>query len=572
MRSPARSTTPFYNMLSGCNSNDATSADGLNYFCAGPGNSFDISGTGNQYNLVSGWGSANMMQLAWGINWELIPSYGSPSIAFTGPATSTWYNTNQTVSWTLTDAGSGGFPAPGVAGFTQGWDSIPADPYSEPHGGTGNSFYHGPQYPFASTGCLAFSNNGCSGNGGTQGCHTVHVRGWDNQGVTTGDQTYGPLCYDTVAPTIAIDTNVAPDSGNWFNIATGNPYVSLVASDPGGSNASGVKTIYGVLGATTCSPSNLGPCQIYGPPFQILQGANPITAFSLDNAGNFSGVAYTTLWLDSVAPVTTDSLVGSWNNGTSTSAVQVNLNATDATSGVEYTYYTLDGGSTTLYTGAFYVSSAGSHTLHYWSVDWATNTEAQNTATFAIKSPTTASLVATPNPSMLGAPVTITATVVATLTGTPTGTVTFWNGATSLGTSTLSGGVASITTSSLPAGPLTLQASYNGATYYSATNSPPFDQTVNENTITTMTISPNPLVYGQTSTISSTVTPSVSGTPTGSVDFKLNGGDLGILSMSGGVASISTAYFGTLTPGSYSVTATYSGDSTYLPAAPLRSP
>ncbi|MGA3080108.1 MAG: Ig-like domain repeat protein, partial [Terracidiphilus sp.] len=555
---------PFYNMLSGCSSNDATQQDGLTFYCAGPGSSVDISGTGNQYDLVSGWGSANMMQLAWGINWELIPAYGSPSVAFSGPATSTWYNTNQTVSWTVSDAGSSGLPAPGVAGFTQGWDSIPADPYSEPNGGSGNSFYSGPEYPFGTTGCLAFSANGCSGNGGAQGCHTVHVRGWDNQGVTTGDRTYGPLCYDTVAPTIAIDTNVAVSSTGWFNIATGDPYVSLVATDPGGSNASGVKTIYGVLGPTTCSPTNLGTCQIYGPPFQILQGANPITAFSLDNAGNFSTVAYETLWLDTVAPVTTDSLVGQWNNGTSTSAVTVTLNATDATSGVEFTYYTLDGGSATVYTAPFVISTAGSHTLKYWSVDWANNTEAQNTATFAIKSPTTASVVAAPNPSMLGQSVTITATVVATLTGTPTGSVTFWNGSTNLGTSTLSGGVASITTSALPAGLLTLQASYNGATYFVTTNSPPYNQTVNENTTTAVTISPNPLVFGQTSTLTATVTPAVSGTPTGSVDFKLNGGDIGTISMSGGVATTSTAYFGGLTPGSYSVTANYSGDSTYL--------
>jgi ribosomal protein S11 len=560
---------PFYNMLSGCSSNDATQQDGLTYYCAGPGNSFDISSTGAQYNLVSGWGSANMMQLAWGINWQLIPAYGSPSIAFTGPPTSTWYNTNQTVSWTLSDSG-GSLPAPGVAGFTQGWDSIPADPYSEPNGGSGNSFYSGPQYPFASTGCLAFSNNGCSGNGGAQGCHTVHVRGWDNEGVTTGDQTYGPLCYDTVAPTISISTSVPIPAGLWFNSTTGNPYVSLAAYDPGGSNASGVKTIYGVLGATSCSPTNLGTCQIYGPRFQILEGANPITAFSLDLAGNFSTVAYTTLYLDTVAPVTTDSLVGQWNNGTSTSAVQVNLNATDATSGVQYTYYTLDGGSTIWYSGPyggpFMVSPAGSHTLKYWSVDYANNTETQNTATFKIKSPTTAAVVATPSPSMLGQSVTITATVTATLAGSgnPTGTVTFWNGATNLGTSALSGGVASITTSALPAGQLTLQASYNGATYFTASNSVPFDQTVNENTTTAVSISPNPLVFGQFVTVTATVTPATSGTPTGFVTIYLNGANVGNLLLSGGVGTASTPYFGSLTPGAYSITATYDGDSTYL--------
>jgi hypothetical protein len=546
---------PFYDTNQLCVTNYLTAQNSnLLYFCATSG-----------YDLATGWGSANLLQLAWAYNYYIIPSYGVPSVKFSGPATSTWFNTDQIVSWTVSDGvtSNSTTPAPGVAGFTQGWDSIPADPYSEPNGGSGNSFYSGPQYPYGKTGCLAFNGaGGCSGNPG-QGCHTVNVGAWDNQGYYTGAQTYGPVCYDTVAPTIAIDTNVSPDSGGWFNIATGNPYVSLVATDPGGSNASGVKTIYGVLGPTSCSPTNLGTCQIYGPPFQILQGPNPITAFSLDNAGNFSNVAYTTLWLDTVAPVTTDSLVGQWNNGTSTTAVTVTLNATDATSGVETTYYTLNGGSTNVYSGPFLVSTAGSNTLKYWSVDWANNTEAKNTATFAIQSPTTAVVVATPSPSMVNQSVKITATVTATLTGTPTGSVQFWNGATSLGTSTLSGGVASITTTALPAGLLTLQASFLGSTYYAATNSPPFDQTVNENTTTTVTASPNPSVYGQSFTLTAQVTPTpiISGTPTGSVTFYYLGSPLGVGTVNGsGVASITSS----LPAGANQVAAAYSGDSVYL--------
>ena len=54
-----------------------------------------------------------MMQLAWGINWELIPAYGNPSVAFSEPTTSTWYNSNQQVDWTVFDADSSGLPAPG---------------------------------------------------------------------------------------------------------------------------------------------------------------------------------------------------------------------------------------------------------------------------------------------------------------------------------------------------------------------------------------------------------------------------------------------------------------------------
>ncbi|MGA3082987.1 MAG: protease pro-enzyme activation domain-containing protein, partial [Terracidiphilus sp.] len=177
---------PFYDMLSGCNDNDITVADDLFYFCAAKG-----------FDLVTGWGSANMLQLGWGINWQLIPAYSQPAITFNDkPTTNTWYNTDQEVSWTVTDGLSQGSGTPsGVAGFTQGWDSIPADPYSEPHSGEGNSFYSGPEYSFGTQGCLSFNGGfGCSGNGGAQGCHTVQVEGWDNQGGTAYG-SYGPICY-----------------------------------------------------------------------------------------------------------------------------------------------------------------------------------------------------------------------------------------------------------------------------------------------------------------------------------------------------------------------------------------
>jgi hypothetical protein len=158
-----------------------------------------------------------MLQMAWAINWELTAATGIPSIGFTGPATHTWYNSNQTVSWKVVDYNGGGSaPATGIAGETQGWDSIPADPGSEPHGGSGNSFYSGPQFTNDSTGCLAFEPNGCSG-GVSQGCHTVHVEGWNNQGLSTGDATYGPLCYDTVKPTVSASLSKAPNGYGWYN-------------------------------------------------------------------------------------------------------------------------------------------------------------------------------------------------------------------------------------------------------------------------------------------------------------------------------------------------------------------
>ena len=89
----------------------------------------------------------------------------------------------------------GGFPASGVAGFSDAWNTDPGDPTSEATPGAGNSFYSGPEFVNASSGSLDLAAEG-------QGCHTVNVESWDNMGLQSGDITDGPLCYDSVKPTI----------------------------------------------------------------------------------------------------------------------------------------------------------------------------------------------------------------------------------------------------------------------------------------------------------------------------------------------------------------------------------
>ena len=80
---------------------------------------------------------------------------------------------------------------------------------------------------------------------------------------------------------------------------------------------------------------------------------------------------------DITPPVTQASLVGtSGTNGWFKSSVQVSLSATDDFSGVANTFYSVDGGVTETYSGAFIVSAPGQHTVQFWSVDNAGNTEA----------------------------------------------------------------------------------------------------------------------------------------------------------------------------------------------------
>jgi hypothetical protein len=388
---------PFYDTLTGCNSNNITAEYSLISYCATTG-----------WDAATGWGSANVMQLAWGINYNLIPAYGEPVITFSGPSTNTWYHTDQEVSWTVTtiNTRSGSTtPPPGVAGFTQGWDSIPSDPYSEPHGGGGNSFYSGPEYPFATGGCLSFNGlGGCSG--GAQGCHTAHVEAWDNQG-DPAIKTYGPVCVDTVVPTISAGTIPVTSYTTWVNRSV---QVALTATDPGGSNASGILRTYYAINTGSCYPGNLGPCSIYTGPFTVSgQQQSYIYYFTEDNAGNFSTEPYLWVSIDLTPPVTAASLSGTLIGSDYDTAVQVTLNATDTGgSGVLHTYYQLDGGSTITYSGAaFTVSTPGSHTVKYWSVDGAGNTEATKSVTFFEAAPS-ALISPTPGTVLAGTNVTFT--------------------------------------------------------------------------------------------------------------------------------------------------------------------
>ena len=67
------------------------------------------------------------------------------------------------------------------------------------------------------------------------------------------------------------------------------------------------------------------------------------------------------------------------NNWFQRSSVTFTLGASDASSGTASTLYTVDGGAQQTYCGTVTVSGQGDHTVTYWSVDNADNTEAANT-------------------------------------------------------------------------------------------------------------------------------------------------------------------------------------------------
>ncbi|MGO9271825.1 MAG: protease pro-enzyme activation domain-containing protein [Terriglobia bacterium] len=349
---------PFYDITSGCNSNDITAADGLGFYCAGAG-----------YDEVTGWGTANMLQLAWAINQYLAGDGGFAIVNFSGPTKGKWYNSDQLVSWTISSTTCCGYVANGSAGFSQAWDSDPGDVYSEATPGAGNSFYSGPQFPNASSGYLYLSWAG-------QGCHTANARAWDNSGEDYGDQTYGQLCYDTIRPTISLGLSSAPNAAGWFNNTV---TVTLSANDPGaGSTGSGVAATHYGVDAPGCMTSSVAGCVVYGGPFNITtEGRHAVQYFTKDVAGNFSGAQPgIPVNIDETPPHTTAMLTGN---------VRVGFIATDNLSGVASTVYQIDGGAVTTYTLPFIVSPKGAHTVTFHSIDWAGNVEGTETVTFTVR-------------------------------------------------------------------------------------------------------------------------------------------------------------------------------------------
>ncbi len=208
---------------------------------------------------------------------------------------------------------------------------------------------------------LHFTSEGAS--------QTQDVTVTDNAG-NSATYTSPIVSIDFTNPSTAIMIPGISQTQEWFNSSVP---VTLSSSD----NLSGVAgTFYSVNG---------GSAQAYSGTFTLSgDGVYNIEFWSADVAGNTEAHQTRIVRIDSTAPVTQASASGTLGtNGWYRSAVQVSLSAADNLSGVQGTFYRIDGGAAQSYGGAFSVSSLGEHTVEYWSVDNLGNTEA--THTLAIK-------------------------------------------------------------------------------------------------------------------------------------------------------------------------------------------
>jgi hypothetical protein len=163
------------------------------------------------------------------------------------------------------------------------------------------------------------------------------------------------------------------------------------------------------------------------------------------------------------------------------------------------------------------------------------------------------------SPSLVGQPVTFTATVTSTYGTIPDGElVTFNDGTTMLASVALANGRAAYTTSSLSGKTHTIKAVYSGDVNLKPSTGAVIQVVELYTTTTTLTSSPNPSTHGQAVTFTAAVSSSGPNPPTGKVVFKDGTTGIGITILSGSVATLTKS---TLAVGAHSITAEYLGDS-----------
>jgi hypothetical protein len=529
---------PFYDVTSGCASNDINAASNIPFFCAAPG-----------YDMATGLGTANMLQLAWTINYSAAGDFGPPQALFFGVPINTWFNTDQFLNITVTDTTASIRPATGVAGFSLGWDVDPApESFSRPTPGSNDAFYDGPSFANQDRGGLSLAQAG-------QGCHFAKVKAWDNTGTSSGVLSYGPVCFDSVAPVTTVSLS-GTSSGSVF---TSGVKVTLAATDAG----SGVATKSYLLDGGAAVP--------YSAPFNITAAGNhTVVFFSKDVAGNSETAKTKTFTIN--LPKTTTQVTSSLNPSTFTDSVTLTAKVTPASGAAATGTITFMDGSTVLATRALSngVASfpttalrAGAHSVtavyngsgHDQSSTSAILRQTVNKATSTI------SVTSSLNPSTFGQSVKITASVVSSRTGALTGTVTFKDGSTIIGSGSLNGvpNKVALVTTTLGAGTHHITAIYSGSSDDAGSTSAALTDTVSKaTTVTALTSSLNPATQGASVTLTATVAPQFGGLTGGTVTFKDGTKTLGTGAVD---ATTRKAAFTTsaLSVGTHSVTAVYGG-------------
>ncbi|WP_214105414.1 glycosyl hydrolase family 95 catalytic domain-containing protein [Acrocarpospora catenulata] len=171
---------------------------------------------------------------------------------------------------------------------------------------------------------------------------------------------------DRTAPVTNATTQPALPASGWF---TGPVSVTLSAVDE--AQGSGVdRTEYQLDG---------GAWTAYTAPVAVSgDGSHTLAYRSADKAGNVETAKTLTVKVDATAPV----------SAATVEEATVTITATDATSGLERTEYSVDGGDWTAYTAPVTVTGDGEHQVRYRSADKAGNVEEAKSVTVTIATAT----------------------------------------------------------------------------------------------------------------------------------------------------------------------------------------
>jgi sugar lactone lactonase YvrE len=210
--------------------------------------------------------------------------------------------------------------------------------------------------------------------------------------------------------------------------------------------------------------------------------------------------------------------------------------------------------------------SVGTHTLSAFYAGDSDNSPGTSPAVnvVVVLAPTSTAISSSLNPASAGQNVTFTASV-SSASPNPNGTVNFIDGTTNLGSSTLNAnGSATLSTSTLTVGSHSITAVYVGDANHATSTSSLLTEQIVQIATESFTSSVNPSNAGANVVFTVRISSSTSPTPTGTVIFHDGNLTIGQSTLDGtGTGSMQTA---TLTVGSHSLTATYSGDANYAVA------
>jgi len=214
--------------------------------------------------------------------------------------------------------------------------------------------------------------------------------------VTIGSITYD-FVLDKTAPTVGAATITPINNGAISGI-------SNISAAVTGTNLDQSSCEYTLNGTNSFSPSipgaynsSDGKCEFTG---VDTSSATSIGVSVCNLAGGCTNGALTPVTVDKTAPTTTDNIDANWHNGN----VTVTLTCTDNPGGIgcSNTYYTTDGSTPTTSSSSgnsFTLSSDGTYTVKYFSVDSAGNTELVKTAANQVKIDRTAPTVTFVDPT-----------------------------------------------------------------------------------------------------------------------------------------------------------------------------